>query len=438
MKVFSSIYIGTLLAALAHSRLADAAAVGNTSDDQRVLMLSSDPTFHFDLLIPLAQATAGGADINPVLGAAKNIKAGDMDSFTQVFLALANETKADAENPENAYDPVNVRDTWFSASQYFRRASFFLTRNWSDPRIDSLWVEQIAAFDKGLAALPIPGERVHIPAPKGNFTVEAIWYAASKSKDANLPTLIVGNGLDGSQEDSYHSYVAAALARGWNAITYEGPGQNTVRREQDIGFIPDWEVVVTPVVDYLLSEKSQAVDEDRIAILGNSMGGYGATRAVAFEPRLAAAVLIDAVWDVYEGYALQLPGSLREVYEAGNTTQFDHELLSLRESGKLSTGAAWGLDYGMWAFNTHSPSDFFTQTKQFAVKDFIDKINVPVFVGAAEYENNYPGQPKKVKEALGNKGTLHHYNGVAGYHCQTGASQEVARTVFAWLNKTLG
>ena len=72
------------------------------------------------------------------------------------------------------------------------------------------------------------------------------------------------------------------------------------------------------------------------------------------------------------------------------------------------------------------------------MKDFIDRIDVPVFVGAAEYENNYPGQPKRVKEALGNKGTLHHYNGVAGYHCQTGASQEVARTVFAWLNKTLG
>ena len=115
MKVSSSIYIGTLLAALAHR--ADAAAVGNTSDDQPpVLMLSSNPTFHFDLLVPLAQATAGGADINPILGAAKKIIAGDMDSFTQVFLALANETKADAENPDNAYDPVNVRDTWFSAS----------------------------------------------------------------------------------------------------------------------------------------------------------------------------------------------------------------------------------------------------------------------------------------------------------------------------------
>ena len=75
MKLSSSIYIGPLLAALAHSRLAGAAAVGNTSDDQPVLMLSSDSTFHFDLLVPLGQATAGGADINPLLGAAKNIKA---------------------------------------------------------------------------------------------------------------------------------------------------------------------------------------------------------------------------------------------------------------------------------------------------------------------------------------------------------------------------
>lgn len=437
MKLFSPISIGMLFAALAHGSVASAAIAGNKGEEGPVLMLSSDPTFHFDLLVPLAQATTGGADINPILGAAKNIKAGDTDSWTKVFYDLAYETKAAAEDPSNAYDPVNVRDTWFSAAQYFRRATFFLTSNWSDPLMRELWAEQITAFDKGLAALPIAGERVRIPSTDGNFTIEAIWYAASESKDASLPTLIVGTGLDGSQEDLYHTYVAAALARGWNAITYEGPGQNTVRLEQNIGFRPDWEVVVSPVVDFLVSEKSQTVDKDRIILLGHSMGGILATRAVAFEPRLAAAVLIDAVWDLYTGYALQIPDDLRQVYEAGNTTEFDHEMLSLRESGKLSTGAAWGLDYGMWTFNTHSPSDFFTQTKQYAVKNFIDKIEVPVFVGDAEYEDNYPGQPKKVKEALGNKGTLHHYKGVAGYHCQTGASQEVARTVFAWLNKTL-
>lgn len=62
---------------------------------------------------------------------------------------------------------------------------------------------------------------------------------------------------------------------------------------------------------------------------------------------------------------------------------------------------------------------------------------MPVFVGDAEHESIFPGQPQKVKDALGDKGTLHEFKGVAGYHCQSGAQQELARTVFAWLNKTL-
>ena len=98
--------------------------------------------------------------------------------------------------------------------------------------------------------------------------------------------MVVGNGFDAAHEDSYHYYCAAVLARGWNCITYEGPGQNTVRRTQDLGFIPEWEHVVHPVVDYALSAKKNVVDQDRLVLVGNSFGGYLAARAAAFEPRL--------------------------------------------------------------------------------------------------------------------------------------------------------
>jgi esterase/lipase superfamily enzyme len=113
-------------------------------------------------------------------------------------------------------------------------------------------------------------------------------------------------------------------------------------------------------------------------------------------------------------------------------------MLSLREAGKLSTNAAWGIDQGLWAFYTHSPSDFFNQTKQFKLKDVVDKIQIPIFIGDAEFDGFFQGQPKQIKDALGKKGTLHRFTGVGGYHVQTGAWQELQRTIFAWLNKTLG
>ena len=253
-----------------------------------------------------------------------------------------------------------------------------------------------------------------------------------------MPTLVIGNGYDAVQEDSYHNYVAPALARDWNCITYEGPGQPTVVRNRGKGFIPQWEHVVILVVDYVLSEKKDVVDEKRLPILGNSFGGYLAARAVAFEHRLSAAVLIDGIWDLYVAFAKQFPSDLMSIYEKGDFDAFDEKVLGLREAGKFPTMAAWGIDQGLWSFRTHSPSHFFNMTKEFHLKDVVHKINVPMFVGDSEFETVFMGQPPKVKKALGDKGTLHTFKGVPGYHCQTGAGQEMSRTIFTWLHKTLG
>lgn len=430
------LYINLPLAASMFCRLA-AGSISSTRDRVPTFQLGNDTGFNFEFLVALQNSLSGGSDIGPVLGAVKNIKPGDFDSYHKEFYQLANATKAQANDPENSYDPINVRDSWFSASHYYRRADVYIHRDWSNPLIETVWDEQTAAFDKAIAALPIPGKRIKIPSSEYNITVEAIWYAASDDPTAKLPTMIVGNGFDAAQEDSYHYYCAAALSRGWNCITYEGPGQNTVRRTQDMGFMPEWERVATPVVDYVLAEKAHVVDADRLVLVGNSFGGYLAARAAAFEPRLSAVVLVGGVWDVYAGFSKQFQGDLVSIYEAGNFTEFDDTVLSLRDANQLPTQAAWGLDYGLWTFKTHSPSQFLNLTKLYKIEDVIRRIKMPVFVGDAELENIFPGQAKKVKDALGDKGTFYEFMGVAGYHCQSGAQQELVRTIFAWLNKNL-
>ena len=79
---------------------------------------------------------------------------------------------------------------------------------------------------------------------------------------------------------------APALERGYNCLTFEGPGQGGVIRKQKIPFRHDWERVVTPVVDYALT-RSEVIDPTCIALMGISMGGYLAARAAAFEHRIA-------------------------------------------------------------------------------------------------------------------------------------------------------
>ncbi|TKA37189.1 hypothetical protein B0A54_12051 [Friedmanniomyces endolithicus] len=63
------------------------------------------------------------------------------------------------------------------------------------------------------------------------------------------PTLTVGDGYDGCQEEIVDALGFAALERGWNVITYEGPGQPTGCRNQNLDFRTEWEKDVTPVVD---------------------------------------------------------------------------------------------------------------------------------------------------------------------------------------------
>ena len=409
--------------------------IGRAQQVDPILQLSEDSSFSFQLLGTLAQAVHSGADISPVLGVARDVEAGNLTSFSHAFYELANATKQAALDPENAYDPINVRDTWFAAATYFRNADFYLHGNWNDPLINYLWEEQVHAFDQAISALPIPGKRVRIPAD--GFVVEAIWYRSS-SEDARRPTLILGNGYDGSQEDLYHTVVVPALARGWNCITYEGPGQPLVRRRQDLGFIPDWERVVSPVVDYLLASQCTAVDPTRLVLFGYSFGGYLAARAAAFEPRLSAVMLDGGIMDTHEAFSAQLPPEALEVFNSGNKTAFDALVQSITNDPDVPTALRWGVQQGLWSFRTESAYDFLQMSRLYNLTDVIHQIKVPVWTADAELEGFFVGQSAKVKEALGEQATYHLFKGTAGYHCQLGAFNELNRVMFSWLKKTLG
>ncbi|KAI1063976.1 hypothetical protein LB506_005513 [Fusarium annulatum] len=403
-----------------------------------ILFLSEDDSFNFDILTGLGQMANDGADVNPVLSVAKRIIPGDFESYINEWFDLANNTKTQALDPKVAYDPINVRATWFSVSNYFRRADAYNRADWDDPRINGYWDEQRAAFDKAIAALPVPAERVDIPA--GDFNVSGIWYSQpyQNNQTKRLPTLLLTQGFDAAQEDLYATVVAPALARGYNIFSFEGPGQPTVRREQGVGFIPDWERVVTPVVDYILSQKSAFVDPKKLVLYGHSFGGYLAARAAAFEPRLTALMLNGGIWDAYTGYAAHLTPKLRKLLESGDKEAFDDAMSKIQDDPEIPTTTKWGILQALWCFKTKSPYEFFQLAKSYNLRGGItDRIQMPVWIADGEFETLQSGQSKPVAEALGDRAELHMFNGTAGYHCQTGAPQEFGRVIFAWLDKVL-
>ena len=87
----------------------------------------------------------------------------------------------------------------------------------------------------------------------------------------------------------------AAVERGLNAFVFDGPGQFGPLHREGLTFRPDWEKVVTPVVDFVL--KLPGVDPKRVALMGMSLGGLLAPRAAAFEKRIAALIANDGLYD---------------------------------------------------------------------------------------------------------------------------------------------
>jgi hypothetical protein len=93
---------------------------------------------------------------------------------------------------------------------------------------------------------------------------------------------------------------------------------------------------------------------------------------------------------------------------------------------------------GLWAFNVAQPSELFDKLKEFNLETAVDRVQCPVYVGDAEEEIFFQGQPKKLVERLGSKAHHRLFTTVEGadLHCQVGAASALNADVFDWLEKT--
>jgi pimeloyl-ACP methyl ester carboxylesterase len=402
-----------------------------------MVQLSPDPDFHFEILRDLSAASYSGGDIAEVLTAANRIVPGNFGSYSNAFNILANQVYATANAIDILKNPSAASDAFFRASTYFRSADFFLHGNASDPRIYSFWAQQIDAFDSAIALLPVPGKRVTIGAE--NFSIPTIYFKAA-GPTTPRPTVIIGGGYDGGQEETYHQMGIAALARGWNVILYEGPGQASPRRYQNLGFILEYEKVVTPIVDHLFTLPE--VDTSAIALVGLSFGGLLAPRVSAFEPRLVATLALDGLHKFGPLFLEAFPPPLAAIFKTGNATNFDNAVNAARLNAAASNNGTqfrWFVDQGTWAFDTASPFDWMMQLQRYTLDTdgVIDKIPGPIFVADSATDTFFTGQGALLASKLGNKSTYYEFDvasgvghaGVGGYHMQNQVAYDWLQTI---------
>ena len=182
--------------------------------------------------------------------------------------------------------------------------------------------------------------------------------------------------------------IAAALGRGWNAMTFDGPGQNAALVRQRLAFRPDWEKVITPVVDFLAARAD--VDREKLALLGVSQGGYWVPRALAFEHRIAAAVTDPGVVDVSATILRHLPHVMIKLLEERDREKFDRDVdWTLR----ISPSTRSMLALRMRPYGVSTPYEFFSTARDYALTDeLIAQITTPVLITDPDNEQFWPGQ----------------------------------------------
>ncbi|KAH8695270.1 dipeptidyl aminopeptidase/acylaminoacyl peptidase [Talaromyces proteolyticus] len=427
MKLLSKVFLH--LVGLYIGATATTCSPSNTTT---MVQLSCDEGFHFEILRSLATASSGGSDIGEVLTAAYKITPGDFESYTAAYTELADHVLAQGKALDARKYPVSVRDTMFRAAMYYQSADFYLHGNQSDPRILSLWEKLQGAFNVSLSLLPVPGRRVNIQAD--GFYVPCIYYKAA-ADNTPRPTLVIGGGYDGGQEEVYHQVGYAALQRGWNVISYEGPGQASPRRYQSLSFIPEWEKVVTPVVDYITTLPE--VDLDALALVGVSFGGWLAPRAAAFEHRFTAVVALDGIYDFGPSTLQSLPSEFQVAFKAGNATLFNALINKVRETPSVSSKFRWSIDQGLWSWDTTSPFEWMTALQNYTLAPVIDKIKGPVFVGDAQNDLFFSNSGEVLAKHLGDRAYYYQFKTAYGdgSHAGVGAYSLQNQIVMDWLKQ---
>jgi 2,6-dihydroxypseudooxynicotine hydrolase len=204
--------------------------------------------------------------------------------------------KAVGDVHESLAREAERRSRTLSATQAYQRAAWcyhlgkFLW--FEDPRLHAeLRDRSVSIYRRALANLDPPAIRLEIP-----FEGHIIPANFRRPSAKEPPLVLLVPGLDSSKEELY-AIEEEFLRRGMSTLTMDGPGQS--ENSVDFAIRPNWETVITPVLDHL-PQFELGVDLGRVGLMGISMGAIYGPRAAAHEKRLRAIVGLSGPYNLGE------------------------------------------------------------------------------------------------------------------------------------------
>lgn len=403
----------------------------------KALLFPDNIQFWYETVRAFGAASYGGSEFGEVLSTASRIVSGDFDSWYDAWNGTAERVSNEAAGQLAHGHRISARDGFLRAATYYRTSEFFLHGNPRDPRITLAYRRSVECykacaelFDPAIEPVEIPYERTTLPG----------YFHRVDDSGRRRPLLIMHSGFDGSAEELHDGGARAAVERGYNVLAFDGPGQFGPLHRENLTFRPDWEKVVTPVVDFAL--KLPGVDPEKIALMGISLGGELAPRAAAFEKRIAALIANDGVYDYGAANLAGVPAGQRAIVKEMLIAKDAPELDRLIEASMhASSMAAWGITHGMFAMGAPTPRAYLAAAQAFNLRDGVaEAISCPTLVCEAEGDIFFKGQPQELLDHLTCPKTLMRFTESegAGAHCQVGAGRLAFSRMYDWLDQLFG
>jgi hypothetical protein len=377
----------------------------------------------------LGRASSGAAEVGEVLATFARIT--DESSWAAEFSLTARRVQDRAEAARADGRLVTASAAFLQAATYWACAVDGLTT--SDDEVATLTAFRASRVCWDAVVDSSEGRFLRVAVPYQGLTLPG-YLLRPDATGTRRPTLVMTNGSDGALSDLWGSGASGALARGYNVFVYDGPGQQSMLFEQHTFFRPDWEAVLTPVVDALVGRDD--VDPDQLMAYAISQGGYWLPRALAFEHRFVAAVIDPGLVDVATSWMSNLNAKLIGMLDDGDRTRFNAQMrYAMYIPGVKKTLTSRGRPYAHddWF-------DLFTAVRAYRITpELAAHITTPVLITDPEDEQFWPGQSKELAALLPRPATVVPFAAAEGAngHCQPLARQLTDQRMFDWLTSQL-